>query len=156
MSEAPSQLPPPHNPAVVRAVATATYLAAIIALWGFGSLLLGGDVVGSPIVDWLLVPAMAFAACVATWFSLARSGRMALWVRALASAVLAHAGMLLVVFAFHAIGASSVLWEWMPLVLVVFAINPFVIAAALLSGVTVLLTAAFTRREGKKRLSSSK
>ena len=155
MSEAPSQLPPPRNPALVRVLATATYLAAIIALWGFGSLLLGGDVVGSPIVDWLLGPTMALAACVATWFSLARRGRMALWVRALASAVLAHAGMLLVVFAFHAIGRSG-LWEWMPLILVVFAINLFVIGAALLSGVTVLLAAAFTRREEKKRLSSSK
>ena len=156
MIEAPSELPPQRNPALVRGVATAAYLAAIIALWGFGTWRLGGDVVGSPSFDWLLGPTMALAAGVATWLSLARSGRRALWVRALVSAVLAHASMLLVVFAFHAIGASSGLWEWMPLILLVFAINPFVIAAALLSGVTVLVAAALTRREERKRLSSSK
>ena len=73
---------------------------------------------------------------------------MALWVRALGSAVLAHAGMLLCVAAWYVLTASSD-WSWFLLVLFVFAINPFVIAAALLSGMTVLLAAAFTRREGK-------
>ena len=148
MIEAPSQLPPPRNPALARALAAATYLAAIIALWGFGSLLQGRDAAGQPGVGPLLVPAMALAACVATWLSLARSGRMALWVRALGSAVLAHAGMLLCVAAWYVLTASSD-WSWFLLVLFVFAVNPFVIAAALLSGVTVLLAAAFTRREGK-------
>ena len=104
----------------------------------------------------LLFSAMALAACVATWLSLARSGRMALWVRALASAVLAHAGMLLCVAAWYPLNVSSSDWSWFLLALFVYAINPFVIGAALLSGVTVLLAAAFTRRQGKKRLSSSK
>ena len=80
---------------------------------------------------------------------------MARWVRALASAVLAHAGMLLCVAAWYALTSSND-WSWFLLVLFVFAVNPFVIAAALLSGVTVLLAAAFTRRDEKKRLSSSK
>ena len=151
MIEAPSQLPPPRNPALVRVVAAATYLAAIIALWGFGTLLLSFPPRGAQ----LLFSAMAFAACVATWLSLGRSGRMALWVRALVSAVLAHAGMLLCVAAWYALTTGND-WSWFLAVLSFAAINPFVIAAALLSGVTVLLAAAFTRREGKKRLSSSK
>ena len=155
MIEAPSELPPPRNPALVRVVATAAYLAAIIALWGFGSLLLGRDSAGQPGVGPLLVPAMALAACVDNLLSLARSGRMARWVRALASAVLAHAGMLLCVAAWYPLNVSSSDWSWFLLALFVYAINPFVIAAALLSGVTVLLAAAFTRREERKRLSSS-
>ena len=155
MIEAPLQLPPPRNPALVRVLATATYLAAIIALWGFTSLLRGRVVMIHSDVGPLLFSAMALAACVATWLSLARSGRMALWVRALVSAVLAHAGMLLCVAAWYALTTGND-WSWFLAVLSFAAINPFVIGAALLSGVTVLLAAAFTRREGKKRLSSSK
>ena len=155
MIESPSELPPPRNPALVRVVATATYLAAIIALPGFTVLLLGLPGASQLRAAPLLFSAMALAACVATWFSLARRGRMALWVRALVSAVLAHAGMLLCVAAWCALTGLGSDWSWFLLILFVFAINPFVIAAALLSGVTVLLAAAFTRREEKKRLSTS-
>ena len=154
MIEAPSELPLQRNPALVRVVATATYLAAIIALWGFTSLLRGRVVMIHSDVGPLLFSAMALAACVATWLSLARSGRMARWVRALASAVLALAGMLLCVAAWYVLTSGND-WSWFLLVLFVFAVNLFVIAAALLSGVTVLLAAAFTRREEKKRLSTS-
>jgi len=145
MSEAPSRLPPPPNPALARVLATITYLAALIALWGFTSLLLDRDVIVQSDAGPLLGPAMALAACVATWLSLARSGRMALWVRALASAVFAFAGMLLVGAVGYALSTGEP--GWLLLFVANYAASPFVIGAALLSGVTVLLAAAFTRQE---------
>ena len=145
MSEAPSRLPPPPNPALARVLATATYLAALIALWGFTSLLLDRDVIVQSDAGPLLGPAMALAACVATWLSLARSGRMALWVRALASAVFAFSGMLLVGAVGYALSTGEP--GWLLLFVAIYAASPFVIGAALLSGVTVLLAAAFTRQK---------
>ena len=135
----PAQRPPRANPELLPVLATVTYLATLIAAWGILSLALDRDVVDYADAGPLLGPPMALGACVVTWaFS-----RAALRGRAPALAIAAVVVSWLVVIAIGAIGYTA------PTILataVHFAISPFVLAAALLSGLTVLATRGLAPR----------
>lgn len=138
----PTQHPPPANPALLPVLATATYLAALIALWGFTSLILDRDVIVEPDAGPLLGPAMAVAACAVTWVAIVRQRGAALG-RALAAAASVYVVMLVVGAVGYMLTRGQLAW------LVLFpgnhALSPFVIGAGLLSGVTVWSIAAFGR-----------
>ena len=130
MSEAPPQLPPPANRALLPTFAAVTFLATLTAYWGVLSLALDRDVVDYPDASALLGPAMAGAAGVITWIVLLRMpGARHPWPGAVASAVLSLLGMLAVA----AFGYD-------PVAVLHFAISPFILGAAALSALTVLAT----------------
>lgn len=130
------QLPPPRNSAVLPALAAVVYVAAVVALWGMLSLLLDREVVDYPDAGPLLGPAMAAAAAVVTWLALLRTRRSrSPWPGAVAAVVLSALAMLLIAAVGY--GAAAVPH---------FAISPFVLAAAALSGATVLATWAIHPR----------
>ena len=127
MSGPPPHLPPPPNPALLPVLATVVYLAAVAALWGVLSLLLDRDVVDYPDAGPLLGPGMAVAAGVVTWIALVATRRTrSSWAGAVLAVPLAAAGMLVVA-----------LLGYGPVAVPHFAISPFVLAAAALSGITV-------------------
>jgi len=128
MSEPQPHLPPPPNPALLPLLATVVYLAAVVALWGVLSLLLDRDVVDYPDAGPLLGPAMAASAGVVTWIALVRTRRArSPWLGTALAVLGAAAGMLVV----SALGYGLVAAPH-------FALSPFVLAAAALSGITVL------------------
>ena len=128
MSEPHPQLPPPPNPALLPLLATVVYLAAVVAVWGVLSLLLDREVVDYPDAGPLLGPAMAAAAGLATWVALVRTRRSrSPWLGTALAVLGALAGMLVVA----AVGYA-------PVAAPHFALSPFVLAAAALSGITVL------------------
>ena len=128
MSEPQPHLPPPPNPALLPLLATVVYLAAVVALWGVVSLLLDRDVVDYPDAGPLLGPAMAAAAGLVTWAALWRTRRArSPWPGATLAVLGALAGMLVV----SALGYGLVAAPH-------FALSPFVLSAAALSGITVL------------------
>ena len=130
MSGQPPRLPPPPNPALLPVLATVVYLAAVAALWGVLSLLLDRDVVDYPDAGPLLGPAMAAAAVVVTWATLWRSRRSrSPWPAVLAATLLSAAAMLVVA----AVGYA-------PVAALHFALGPFVPGAAVLAGITALVT----------------
>jgi len=124
-------------------LATVTYLAALIAVWGFLSLLLDRDPVDYRDAGPLLGPAMAAAACVVTWASLWRITRPRAWGRVLAALAGSFVAMLLVGAAGYAITRSGV--AWLVLAAGHFALSPFVLAAAVMAGLTVAVVGAAKR-----------
>jgi len=136
MSGLPPQLPPPPNPALLPVLAAVVYLAAVAALWGFLSLLLDREVVDYPDAGPLLGPGMAVAAGVVTWIALvATRRRRSSWAGAVAAVPLSAAGMLVVA----ALGYA-------PVAVPHFALSPFVLGAAALSGITVLVVRGIRAR----------
>ena len=128
MSGPPPHLPPPPNPALLPVLAAVVYLAAVAALWGILSLALDRDVVDYPDAGPLLGPAMATAAGLVTWLALVRTRRSrSPWLGTAAAVLLSAAGMLVVAALGYGLVAAPH-----------FAISPFVLAAAALSGITVL------------------
>jgi hypothetical protein len=128
MTVAPHQLPPPANPLLLPVLAAVTYLAALIAVWGLLSLALDRDVVDYAAAGPLLGPAMAAIATLVTFVALVRARRWrSAWPVALASILLAEIGMLAA--AALAGGLEALLH---------FAISPFTLAAAALSGLVVV------------------
>jgi hypothetical protein len=132
MSEVPPQLPPPSNPALLPILAAATYLAAVIGAWGLLSFALDRDIVDYPDAGPLLGPAMVAAACVVTWAALwgSRASRRS-WAWITAALLGSYVAMLLVAGTGHSLTAFAH-----------FAISPFIAAAAVLSGLTVLVVRA--------------
>ena len=128
-------MPPGPNPALLPILATITYLAAVIALWGVTSLLLDRDPVDYPDAGPLLGPAIAAAACVVTWLSLWRITRTTLWSGVLVTVAGSFVAMLLVGAVGYAITRSDA--AWLILAAGHLALSPFVLGAALLSGATV-------------------
>ena len=124
----PPPLPPPPNPALLPVFATVVYVAAVVALWGTLSLLLDRDVVDYPDAGPLLGPGMVVAAGAVTLLVTARTLRARTsWAGTVAAVLLSLAGMLVVA----AVGYG-------PLAVAHFALSPFVLAAAALSGIAVL------------------
>jgi hypothetical protein len=136
MSEPTPQLPPPPNPALLPVLATVVYLATVAAFWGILSLVLDRDVVDYPDAGPLLGPAMALAAGVITWLVLRRTRRSrSPWV----GAVLALFGSLAAALVVAAVGYA-------PVAAAHFALSPFILGAAALSGLTVVATWALRPR----------
>ncbi|MCU1418127.1 MAG: hypothetical protein JWP32_2301 [Schumannella sp.] len=132
MSEVPPQLPPPPNPALLPVLAAVTYLVAVIGAWGLLSFALDRDVVDYPDAGPLLGPAMVAVACVVTWAALwgSRASRRS-WAWITAALLGSYAAMLLAAGIGHSFTAFAH-----------FAISPFIAAAAVLSGLTVLVVRA--------------
>ncbi len=122
------------NPAVVPVFATAAFLAGLIGLWGFTSLLLNRDVIDYPDAGLLLGPSMAVAACVVTFLATMRARQSP---SPILSGLLAAVVALVVILVVGAVGYSFARANFgvLPAAVVHFAISPFMIGAAILSGV---------------------
>ena len=136
MSGPPPQLPPPSNPRLLPVLAAVVYLAAVVAYWGLLSLALDREVVDYPDAGPLLGPAMAVAAGAVTWLALWRTRRSrSPWAGAVLAAVGSLAAMLLVAVVGYAPVAGAH-----------FALSPFILGAAGLSGLTVVAAWALRPR----------
>jgi hypothetical protein len=140
---APSQLPPPSNPALLPVLATVTYLAALIALWGVTSLVLDREVVDYPDAGPLLGPAMAAVASVVTWVTLWRTSRARSWSWVAVAPAAAYVLMVLVGAAGYSVTRSDA--GWLVIAAGHFALSPFVLGAALLSGLAAAIVRVSTR-----------
>ena len=133
------QRPPPPDPRILAVFATVTYAAAVIAAWGFTSLLLDIDPIHQEDAGPLLGPAMIVTALAVTFIALlgARSGGPA--VRALVAAASVYALMLAV----GAVGYTLIRADlvWLVLFVGAYALSPFILSAAVLSGLAVLAVA---------------
>jgi hypothetical protein len=143
MSEVPKHLPPPSNPALLPILATATYLAALVALWGATSLMLDRDVVDYPDAGPLLGPAMAAAGCAVTWACLWWIARGGPWSLAAAALAGTFGAMVIVGAAGYALTRGSL--SWLILAAGNLALSPFVVGGAVLSGATALALRASRR-----------
>jgi hypothetical protein len=126
-------------------LAAVTYAAAVIALWGFVSLALNVDAIAQRDAGPLLGPAMVLGAIVVTFVALLR-------VRArkspTAAALVSVASVYVVMLAIGALGYAIIRADvsWLVLFVGAYALSPFVVGAALLSGVAVVAVWAATRR----------
>lgn len=128
-------------------LATATYLAALIAVWGFTSLALDQDVVSDVDASRLVGPSMATAATLVVLLALRRlAGRASPWLTAVAASTLSHGAMLLAAAISRSLDAAD------PLTGLAFAAtyvaSPFTIIPALLAGLVVVGTWAALRAKG--------
>ena len=138
-------LPPPPDPRTLPVLATVTYAAAVIALWGFLSLGLDADAIAQRDAGPLLGPAMVLGAIVVTLVALLRvGGRPSPTGQALVSVASVYVVMLAIGAVGYALVRADVAW----LVLFVgsYALSPFLIGAALLSGLAVLAVWALAKR----------
>ena len=139
------RLPPPPDPRMLPLLAAITYGAGVIALWGFVSLALDVDAIAQTDAGPLLGPAMVLAACLITFAALLRvSDRKSPTWPALVAAASVYIGMLLV----GSVGYTLVTADltWFVLFIGAYAISPFVIGAALLAALDVLVVWALTHR----------
>ena len=134
----------PPNPATVPIFATAAYLAGLVALWGFTSLILDRDVIDYPDAGLFLGPAMAVTGCaivfIGSW-RVRRSPTPILYGGL--TALIAYA----LILAIGAIGYSMVRANLgvIPATVLHFALSPFMIGAAVLAGIVIAATALVTR-----------
>ena len=139
------QLPPPPDPRMLPVLAAVTYAAAVIALWGFVSLALNADAIAQRDAGPLLGPAMVLGAVVVTFVALLRvRARTSPTVAALVSAASVYVVMLGIGAVGYAIIRADV--SWLVLFVGGYALSPFVLGAALLSGIGVVVVWAATRR----------
>jgi small basic protein len=117
------------------ALATVTYVATIVALWGILSLVLDRNPIDYTDAGPLLGPAMVAASAVITWLIAWRS--QSAWVGATTAFFASFFGMIVVAV----VGYVGSPFE----VALHFAISPFIAGAALFSSFTVLATAALRR-----------
>jgi hypothetical protein len=138
----PPERPRP-NPALAPTLATAGYLAGLVALWGFTSLLLDRDVIDYEDAGPLVGPAMAVAACVVVFLLCLRAKRTQPALLALAAGILAYIAMLFVGGAGYSLRLDdfTVMWPAM----VHFGISPFFLGGGILAGLVVGATAWLVR-----------
>lgn len=140
----PSQVPPPPNPFLLPVLVTVTYLAALVAASGILSLALDRDVIDYTDAGPLLGVAMALAAGIVTWAGCSRAARRdGPWVTAALTALLCFTAIVLVGAVGYALIRAAL--GWIVLASAHFAMSPFTVAAAVLSGVAVVATWALTR-----------
>lgn len=122
-----------------------TYGALVIAAWGVTSLVLDRDVMPYPDAGPLLGPAMALGAIAATYGWVVRVRKRG---GVVVCAVGAAASAWLVMIAVGAIGYSLTkgVLAWLLLFARHYAGSAFVIAPAILAGLTVLVTGALSPR----------
>jgi len=121
------------------------YGAALIATWGFTSLVIDVDVIAENDAGPLLGPAMAAGAILATWGWLVRLRRAdGPW----GIAVLAAASSWFAMLAIGSIGYAVTRGEptWLLLFAGAHASSPFLLLPALLAGVVVVVTRVLTGR----------
>lgn len=136
--DTPPPLPPPHNGRLLLIVlTTVTYLALVIALFGFVSLILDEDVIREGDAGPLLGPAMVAAACISTFVVLVRMPRRPSPFRAaFAAGASAYIVLLLVGSLGYAVSRGELIWVL--LFAARYAGSPFLIGAAVLSVAVVV------------------
>jgi len=142
MSDRPPQAQQPSNPYLAPVLTAVTYVAAVIAAFGFTSLILDRDVIDQSDAGPLLGPAMvasAFLVCFIAMVRMTRRPRITgrrLWVTAVATAALVYAAMVVT----GALGYSYTRGDplWFVLFAGHYAASPFVVIAAVLAGLTVV------------------
>lgn len=124
------------NPLVVPVFATAAFLAGLVGVWGFTSLLLNRDVIDYPDAGLFLGPAIAVTACLVTFSATMGARRSPTPLLYGALTVLAAFAIIVLV---GAVGYSLVRANFgvIPASALHFALSPFMIAAALLCGIVV-------------------
>ena len=139
------QLPPPPDPRMLPVLAAVTYAAAVIALWGFVSLALNVDAIAQRDAGPLLGPAMVLGAVVVTFVAMLRVVRRG---SPTGAALASAASVYVVVLGIGAVGYTIVRADvsWLVLFVGGYALSPFVLGAALLSGIGVVVVWAATRR----------
>jgi len=133
------QVPPPPHPLMIPVLATVTYLAALIATWGFTSLLLDVDVVSDTEASRLIGPAMAGGATVVVFLAVRRvAQRSSPWLTAAAASTGVYLAILLIAGVGRLLDAADAATG---LVFAgSFAASPFTLLPALLAGVAVIAT----------------
>jgi hypothetical protein len=124
--------------------------AALIATWGFTSLVLDADVIGEPDAGPLLGPAMAAGSILTTWAWLTRlRGDAGSWM----IAVLAAASSWFVMLAVGSIGYAVTRGEvaWILLFAGRYAPSPFLLLPAALAAVVVVVTKVIAGRSPQAR-----
>jgi hypothetical protein len=134
---------PRSSPALASTFATAGYLAALIALWGFTSLILDRDVVDYEDAGPLVGPAMAIAACVAVFLLALRARITQPALLGLLAGAVAYAGMAIVGGIAYSLRRDTFTVMWSAIVH--FGIGPFIVGAAILAGLVVGATAWLVR-----------
>ena len=126
-------------------LATVTYGAAVIALWGFLSLALDVDAIAQRDAGPLLGPAMVLGAGVVTLVALLRVRRQK---SPTVAGLSAAASVYIVVLVIGAVGYAAIRADvsWLVLFVGSYALSPFVLGAAVLSGLTVVGLWAVSRR----------
>ena len=144
MGDAP-QLPPPPDPRMLPVLAAVTYAAAVIALWGFVSLALNVDAIAQRDAGPLLGPAMVLGAVVVTFVALLKVVRRG---SPTGAALVSAASVYVVMLGIGAVGYTMIRADvsWLVLFVGGYALSPFVLGAALLSGIGVVVVWAATRR----------
>jgi len=139
------QLPPPPDPRMLPVLAAVTYAAAVIALWGFVSLALNVDAIAQRDAGPLLGPAMVLGAVVVTFVAMLRVVRRG---SPTGAALVSAASVYVVMLGIGAVGYTIVRADvsWLVLFVGGYALSPFVLGAALLSGIGVVVVWAATRR----------
>lgn len=144
MTEQPPRLPPPADPALLPVLGAITFVAAVIAYWGFLSLLTDQDVIGYSDAGPLLGPVMVLAAGVVTW--------LAIWrLRGWTSAGVALVGSLAAMVLIGAVGYTATRGEltWLLLASAEFVTSPFLLGAAALSALVTFGTGALRGRRAR-------
>jgi len=126
-------------------LAAVTYAAAVIALWGFVSLALNVDAIAQRDAGPLLGPAMVLGAVVVTFVALLKVVRRG---SPTGAALVSAASVYVVMLGIGAVGYTMIRADvsWLVLFVGGYALSPFVLGAALLSGITVVVVWAVTRR----------
>jgi hypothetical protein len=139
------QLPPPPDPRMLPVLAAVTYAAAVIALWGFVSLALNVDAIAQRDAGPLLGPAMVLGAVVVTFVAMLRVVRRG---SPTGAALASAASVYVVMLGIGAVGYTIVRADvsWLVLFVGGYALSPFVLGAALLGGIGVVVVWAATRR----------
>ena len=133
MTAPPPPQPPPTSGPLLPVLAAVTYLASVIAVFGFLSLFLGRDVIELGDAGPLLGPLMVVAAAVVTVLALVRlTDRPGPWRSALLTIVAVYVAMLGVGALAYSLGRGQPLW--FVFFIAEQAASPFVIAAAVLAG----------------------
>ena len=126
-------------------LAAVTYAAAVIALWGFVSLALNVDAIAQRDAGPLLGPTMVLGAVVVTFVAMLRVVRRG---SPTGAALASAASVYVVMLGIGAVGYTIVRADvsWLVLFVGGYALSPFVLGAALLSGIGVVVVWAATRR----------
>jgi hypothetical protein len=142
---APHNLPPTPDPRLIPVLAAVTWVAAVIALWGFTSLALDIDAIDQRDAGPLLGPAMVLGGCLVTLLAMLRArARRSAAGHAAAAAASVYACMLLVGAVGYALIRADL--TWVVLFAGDYALSPFLIGPALLTGVGVFAVWALSRR----------
>ena len=139
------QLPPPADPRLLPVLVSVSYLATVIAAWGVTSLVLDVDVISEKDAGPLLGPAMALVAGLVVFRALwTLRRRRSLLSPAVGTAASVYLSMLVIGAIGYSITRSD--FTWLVLFTARYALSPFVVAAALLAGLSVVFLRAVTFR----------